>query len=310
MSVVAVGDFEGAGAERYEAVVDQGEPPAPVDVPEDSPALIMYTSGTTGRPKGAVLSHQNLLSECVVLIRAYELCSEDEVNLVASPMFHIGAIGSIAPLMLIGGTMVVLPSAKFDAAHVLDLLEQERVTSAFLVPTQWQALCDETDIDKRDLSHLRTTSWGAAPATDKLLRRMGEAFPDALNVAVFGQTEMSPITCVWRARTPCASSGSVGKPVSTVAIRIVDDEMNDVEQGDVGEVVYQGTGLMEGYWDNPEATEEAFEGGWFHSGDLVRMRRGGIPLRRRPRQGHDHLGRGEHLLRRGRERARRPSRHR
>ena len=269
--VVAVGDLAWDEAESYEAVVDSGGPGEPVDVPEDTPALIMYTSGTTGRPKGAVLSHQNLLSECVVLIRAYELCSDDEVNLVASPMFHIGAIGSIAPLMLIGGTMVVLPSVAFDAGHVLDLLEQERVTSAFLVPTQWQALCEEPDIDKRDLAHLRTTSWGAAPATDKLLRRMGEAFPDALNVAVFGQTEMSPITCVLEGKDALRKLGSVGKPVSTVAIRIVDDEMNDVEQGEVGEVVYQGTGLMEGYWDNPEATAEAFEGGWFHSGDLVRM---------------------------------------
>ncbi len=124
---------------------------------------------------------------------------------------------------------------------------------------------------KRDLSHLRTTSWGAAPATDKLLRRMGEAFPDALNVAVFGQTEMSPITCVLEGKDALRKLGSVGKPVSTVAIRIVDEEMNDVEQGEIGEIVYQGTGLMEGYWDNPEATAEAFEGGWFHSGDLVRM---------------------------------------
>ena len=271
VSVVAVGDFEGTDADGYEAFLEQGEPTDHVDVPEDTPALIMYTSGTTGRPKGAVLSHQNLLSECVVLIRAYELCSDDEVNLVASPMFHIGAIGSIAPLMLIGGTMVVLPSVKFDAAHVLDLFEQERVTSAFLVPTQWQALCEQDDIDKRDLAHLRTTSWGAAPATDKLLRRMGEAFPEALNVAVFGQTEMSPITCVLEGKDALRKLGSVGQPVSTVAIRIVDDEMNDVEQGDVGEIVYQGTGLMEGYWDNPEATEEAFAGGWFHSGDLVRM---------------------------------------
>ena len=139
------------------------------------------------------------------------------------------------------------------------------------MPTQWQALCEAPDIDKRDLAHLRTTSWGAAPATDKLLRRMGEAFPDALNVAVFGQTEMSPITCVLEGKDALRKLGSVGKPVSTVAIRIVDDEMNDVEQGEVGEIVYQGTGLMEGYWDNPEATAEAFEGGWFHSGDLVRM---------------------------------------
>ena len=274
VSVIAVDTAAWDGAESYDAILQDGpaeERLERVDVPEDSPALIMYTSGTTGRPKGAVLSHQNLLSECVVLIRAYELCSDHEINLVASPMFHIGAIGSIAPLMLIGGTMVVLPSAAFDAAHVLDLLEEERVTSAFLVPTQWQGLCSEADVDKRDLSQLRTTSWGAAPATDKLLRQMGETFPDALNVAVFGQTEMSPITCVLEGNDALRKLGSVGKPVSTVAIRIVDEDMNDVEPGDVGEIVYQGTGLMEGYWNNAGATDEAFAGGWFHSGDLVRM---------------------------------------
>jgi fatty-acyl-CoA synthase len=274
VSVVTVDAEPWAGAEGYESLLQDGSPeprPEPVDVSEDSPALIMYTSGTTGRPKGAVLSHQNLLSECVVLIRAYELCGEHEVNLVASPMFHIGAIGSIAPLMLIGGTMVVLPSAAFDASHVLDLLEEERVTSAFLVPTQWQGLCSEPDVGKRDLSQLRTTSWGAAPATDKLLRQMGETFPDALNVAVFGQTEMSPITCVLEGKDALRKLGSVGKPVATVATRVVDEDMNDVEPGDVGEIVYQGTGLMEGYWNNAEATAEAFEGGWFHSGDLVRM---------------------------------------
>ena len=257
---------------RFSAVLEEGHDAIPtVDVPEDSPALIMYTSGTTGRPKGAVLTHMNLLSESVVLIRAYQLIESDEVNLVASPMFHIGAIGSIAPLILIGGTMVILPSGAFDPAAVLRLLEEERVTSAFLVPAQWQAMVDHDSLADRDLSRLRTTSWGAAPATHKLLTRMAEVFPDALNVAVFGQTEMSPITCVLEGKDAVRKLGSVGKPVPTVALRIVDDEMNDVPQGEVGEIVYRGTGLMAGYWRNDAATDEAFEGGWFHSGDMVRQ---------------------------------------
>ena len=100
---------------------------------------------------------------------------------------------------------------------------------------------------------------------------MGETFPDALNVAVFGQTEMSPITCVLEARTRCASWARSASRSPTVAIRIVDDEMNDVAPGEVGEIVYRGPTMMQGYWDNPEATAEAFDGGWFHSGDLVRQ---------------------------------------
>jgi fatty-acyl-CoA synthase len=150
-------------------------------------------------------------------------------------------------------------------------VEEERVTSAFLVPAQWQAMVDHDSLPDRDLSRLRTTSWGAAPATHKLLTRMAAVFPDALNVAVFGQTEMAPITCMLEGRDPVRKIGSVGKPVPTVALRIVDQEMNDVPQGEVGEIVYRGTGLMSGYWRNEAATSEAFEGGWFHSGDMVRQ---------------------------------------
>jgi len=269
---VVVGGAGWEGTEDFEALIaEEGEPAPAVDVPEDTPALIMYTSGTTGRPKGAVLTHQNLQGQALTIIRAFQLHGEGEINLVASPMFHIGAIGSIVPLILIGGTLVVLPSGAFDSGQVLDLIEGEGITSAFLVPTQWQALCADPTVAGRDLSALRVTSWGAAPASDTLLRRMAEVFPGALNVAVFGQTEMSPVTCVLEGKDALRKLGSVGKPIPTVAARVVDREMNDVPPGAVGEIVYRGPTLMEGYWQNPDATAEAFSGGWFHSGDLVRV---------------------------------------
>ena len=170
------------------------EPPA-VDVPEDSPALIMYTSGTTGRPKGAVLTHQNLMCQSLTLIRVWRLFADEEVNLCASPLFHIASIGAIAPMVLIGGTTVLLPSGGFSSTATLELMEAERVTSVFLVPAQWQLLCEDASLASRDLSALKTMSWGAAPATTTLLTRMAEAFPGVTNVAVFGQTEMSPVTC-------------------------------------------------------------------------------------------------------------------
>jgi fatty-acyl-CoA synthase len=244
--------------------------PQAVDVPEDSPALIMYTSGTTGRPKGAVLSHQNLQGQALTLIRAWRLFDDDEVNLCASPLFHIASIGSVAPLVLIGGTTVLLPSGGFSGAATLGLLESERISSVFLVPAQWQLLCADPSLPGRDLSALKTISWGAAPATSTLLAQMAAAFPGATNVAVFGQTEMSPVTCALDGHDALRKIGSVGRPVTNVSARIVDDDMKDVPPGEVGEIIYRGPQVMLGYWQNPAATAEAFRGGWFHSGDLVR----------------------------------------
>ncbi len=258
------------GADPYFTTVPEPDEPPAVDVPEDSPALIMYTSGTTGRPKGAMLSHQNLQGQSLTLIRAWRLFDDDEVNLCASPLFHIASIGSVAPLVLIGGTTVLLPSGGFSSAATLGLLESERISSVFLVPAQWQLLCADPSLAGRDLSALKNISWGAAPATTTLLAQMAAAFPGANNVAVFGQTEMSPVTCALDGDDALRKIGSVGQPVSTVSARIVDDDMKDVPPGEVGEIVYRGPQVMLGYWQNPEATAEAFRGGWFHSGDLVR----------------------------------------
>ena len=265
---VSTGHVEGA-APYFPVSSGPVEPPA-ADVPEDSPALIMYTSGTTGRPKGAVLTHENLMCQSLTLIRVWRLFADEEVNLCASPLFHIASIGAIAPMVLIGGTTVLLPSGGFSSAATLDVMEAERVTSVFLVPAQWQLLCDDASLASRDLSALKTMSWGAAPATTTLLTRMAGAFPGVTNVAVFGQTEMSPVTCALSGEDALRKVGSVGKPVSIVAARIVDDDMKDVPPGEVGEIVYRGPSVMAGYWQNPEATAEAFRGGWFHSGDLVR----------------------------------------
>jgi len=153
---------------------------------------------------------------------------------------------------------------------VLDAYEREGATVVFNVPQQWDLLCAQPDIDKRDLK-LRIISWGAAPASHTTLRAMAEKFPDALNVAVFGQTETSPITCVLRGEDALRKLGSVGRPIPTIQYRIVDDAMNDLAPGEVGEIVYRGPTVTQGYWRKPKETAEAFAGGWFHSGDLVKQ---------------------------------------
>ncbi|MFL6086470.1 MAG: fatty-acid--CoA ligase FadD5 [Mycobacterium sp.] len=251
-------------------IAEPGAAPQPVDVPNDSPALIMYTSGTTGRPKGAVLTHTNLAGQAMTNLFTIGADINRDIGFVGVPLFHIAGIGNtITPLQL-GLPTVIYPLGAFDPGALLDVLEAEQVTSMFLVPAQWQAVVAEQRANPRKLQ-LRVLSWGAAPASDALLRDMSETFPGTQIYAAFGQTEMSPVTCMLLAQDAIRKLGSVGKVIPTVAARVVDEDMNDVPVGQVGEIVYRAPTLMAGYWNNPRATAEAFAGGWFHSGDLVRQ---------------------------------------
>ena len=266
--IVTVGEA-GQGHLAYEdlMVEDSSDLPA-IDVPEEAVALIMYTSGTTGKPKGAMLTHQNLQAQAMTCLDALGT-RPDDVGSCVAPMFHIAALGAMTPLLYVGALSVIHPLGAFDPNELLDTLAAEGTTSIFLVPAQWQAVCAAQAAEPRDLN-LRVISWGAAPASDTVLTAMGATFPDALNVAVFGQTEMSPITCVLEGEYALRKLGSVGRVVPSVTARIVDPLGEDVPDGEVGEIVYRGPQLMAGYWQNPRGTADAFAGGWFHSGDLVR----------------------------------------
>jgi len=251
-------------------LAEHGEPHPVVDVPNDSPALIIYTSGTTGWPKGAVLTHTNLTGQAMTALMTYGVEPKTDVGFIGVPLFHIAGIGNVLIGLLLGIPTVLYPLGGFDPGALLDVLEAEKVTSIFLVPAQWQAVCAAQRTKPRDV-RLRVLSWGAAPASDTLLRRMSQTFPGTQILAAFGQTEMSPVTCMLLGDDAIRKLGSVGKVVPTVAARVVDDDMNDVPVGQVGEIVYRASTLMAGYWNDPEATAEAFAGGWFHSGDLVRQ---------------------------------------
>lgn len=268
--VVAGGATDDSVLGYEDLIIEGGEPHHPVDIPNDSPALIMYTSGTTGRPKGAVLTHTNLTGQTMTGLYTNGADINNDVGFVGVPFFHIAGIGNMLTALLLGLPTVIYPLGAFEPGQLLDVLAAEKVTGIFLVPAQWQAVCAEQRARPRDLK-LRVMSWGAAPAPDALLREMSATFPGTQILAAFGQTEMSPVTCMLLGEDAIRKRGSVGKVIPTVAARVVDENMNDVPVGEVGEIVYRAPTLMSGYWNNPEATAEAFAGGWFHSGDLVRM---------------------------------------
>ena len=259
-------------ADGYEDLLARAPADGPIAanrVALDDPAFIIYTSGTTGHPKGAVLSHTNLLINTYTKIATHGITGDGEVWLSGLSLCHIAGVSSLLPCLLLGGTCVIMPSGQFDAGALVDVIEDAGVTCCFLVPTQWKEICAVDDVTRRCRS-LRQIAWGGSNAPIAVLQAMAAALPHAATFNTFGQTEMSPLTCVLRGHDAIRKMGSVGTPVPNVEVRIVDDAMRDVPDGEIGEIVYCGPTVMLGYWNDPVATEEAFAGGWFHSGDLVR----------------------------------------
>jgi fatty-acyl-CoA synthase len=280
-AAAVISDASVPGAERTRVVLEVGPsyeeaiasaPPLGdvADVLEDDAALMCYTSGTTGRPKGAVLSHRNLVASTLSWI--HELgAGQDDVWLSGQPLFHIGGINGLLPFLVLGATVIITPSTTFDPDAALGLIEAHGVTMCIFVPTQWAAICGSDSVARVDPRWLRVAMWGASPAPRCTLEAMHQTFPDAAIVSAYGQTEMSGATTLLKGDDATRKMGSVGKPMLGVELRVVDDELRDVPPGDVGEVVYRGPNVMAGYHGRPEQTREAFAGDWFHSGDLARF---------------------------------------
>ena len=266
---LAVGSSDSGARDFTEFLESGSDEHEYVHVEEQELCAIMYTSGTTGLPKGAMLSYTNLLAQVHNMISVFKLVGPDEVNLCGVPLFHIAGVGGLLPNFRLGGHTVIQRLGAFDPQATLEMIRDEGITQCFLVPTQWQAVCSLPPLNP-PITSLRRISWGAAPTTKGILEAMDRTFPGVENIAVFGQTEMSPVTCSLEAKDAIRKIGSVGVPIPGVEARIVDPLMDDVPHGEIGEIVYRGPNMMLGYWNRPEATADAFQGGWFHSGDLVR----------------------------------------
>jgi len=229
---------------------------------------VMYTSGTTGLPKGAVLTHKNLIANTWNWIFAVGI-EHGDVYSAGLPLFHIGGLVGLYPFLMLGNRVVLQRTGGFDPDETLDLMERAGATVCAYVPAQWQLLLDQPTARQR-LRAQRRAVWGASPASRPLLEQMLEVLPHESVISTFGQTEVTANATFLDRRDARRKLGSVGRPAMTMEHRVVDDENRDVLTGEVGEIVYRGPTVTPGYFNRPEATEAAFRGGWFHSGDLVR----------------------------------------
>lgn len=264
-----------SGMHGYEGLLAKADPvPDALRRGEDLLG-IFYTGGTTGFPKGVMLSHANFCSSGLSN-RAEELAAPGGIYMHAAPMFHLADMGCAMPHWIEGNTHSVIPA--FNPELVLDTLERDRVTHLLLVPTMIQMLVDHPAMKQpRDLSALQTIVYGASPISEAVLDRAMAALPGVGFVQAYGMTELSPVATVNPAWYHTAEGRrasklrSAGRASYCTELRIVDVADQEVPRGTVGEVVVRGPHVMQGYWNKPELTAAAVRDGWMHTGDGAHM---------------------------------------
>jgi long-chain acyl-CoA synthetase len=238
------------------------------DATDEDTAVILYTSGTTGHPKGAELTHGNLISNTQVSRADIVLARPDDVIFGGLPLFHVfGQTVALNVAVASGACLTLMP--RFDAGHALRIIAEHRVTVFMGVPTMYVALLHAPDRADYDTSSLRMCISGGAALPVEVLRGFEEAFRVPV-LEGYGLSETSPVASFnhpGREQRP----GSIGTPIRDVQMRIVDGEGHEVPLGEVGEIAIRGPNVMKGYWHRPEATAEAVRDGWFHTGDMARV---------------------------------------
>jgi fatty-acyl-CoA synthase len=237
-----------------------------VNVDAEDIAQLLYTSGTTAAPKGAMMTHRALMSEYISTLLATEISGSDR-SLASLPLYHSAQMHVfVMPQLLVGATTILIDAPLPELCF--KLIASERITSFFAPPTVWISLLRHADFDRHDLSTLARGYYGASIMPVPVLAEMSRRLPQTRLFNCYGQSEIAPLATVLSPEDHAERPASAGKPIFNVETRIVDEEMNDCAPGVMGEIVHRSPQLMSGYWNLPEATLEAFAGGWFHSGDV------------------------------------------
>lgn len=255
-------------------------PDEPID--ESDPAVIFYTSGTTGRPKGAISTHRNMIANLQNTIfntvagsmigdaAAIPAAGEEQASaLFTSPLFHVSGCHSNLVVGLIAGLRLVMPVGRFSPDQALELIQRERVSVWATVPTMVWRVCEYPERHRYDTSSVVSVAFGGSPSADELQRKVRETFPNVRTTSnAYGLTESSSVATVISGADAAERPSSVGRPMPVVDIRIVDEHGDEVPAGMTGEVQIRGPIIMPGYWNKPEATAATIRDGWLLTGDI------------------------------------------
>ncbi len=277
VSLIAVG--QSTMGKNYEVLLSAAEPGVDMSGSDHDTAVIVYTGGTTGKPRGVMLSHRNVVSNSLSTIPYLQL-DQSTTQLHVGPFFHVGAGQRIFSATDAGARHVVLP--RFSVEEVLRTIEIEGVTSTVLVPTMMHRILKHPRLDDFDLSRLRYISYGAAPMPPDLLKAFMTRFDHCVVCQSYGQTECAPVATALEHRDHLASgpygdkSNTIGYAVSNVEVLIADRDGDPMPTGNIGEIIVRGPNVMAGYWNNPRETASVLKAGWLYTGDLGFMDQDGF----------------------------------
>jgi acyl-CoA synthetase (AMP-forming)/AMP-acid ligase II len=250
---------------QFRAVVDR-EPPSSVEVGEEDTAMILYTSGTTGRPKGAMLAHCNIIHSAMLYETCMALTLRDR-SIAAVPLGHVtGIVVNIMSMVRCAGALIIMP--EFKAAEYLKVAAAERITYTVMVPAMYNLCLLQSDFDSYDLSSWRIGGYGGAPMPVATIERLAVKVPGLKLMNAYGATETTSPSTTMPGDLTASHSDSVGLPCPGARIVVMDAEGREVSRGEIGEIWIGGAQVIKGYWNNPKATAESFTSGFWHSGDL------------------------------------------
>jgi fatty-acyl-CoA synthase len=268
---ISVGKAPFPRALEYEPLLQGSPEDEPgIDVSENDECQMLYTSGTTGKPKGAVLTHGNVLWNLVNMLLARE-DKEGESALVTGPLYHAAALNNhfLIRLALAGASVLV---KHFDPRNFMEIIQKEKVNVISGAPAMFHLLLNLPDVETYDTRSITRCTLGAATLPDETKKKLLKLFPNAGGIYdVYGATELSPTATVLKAADSFRKTACVGPAVPFLEVRIVDDQDREVPRGEPGEIICRGPNVMKGYYQDPEETAEALKGGWLHTGDIGRM---------------------------------------